>query len=169
MKCPKCQAENPDAQKFCGECGRALTEPKKDPAFDYDQPRSYTPKHLVHKILTTRSSIEGERRLMTVFLADVANFTSTSEELDPEEGHQIMDSAFEILMDEIYKYGGTTNQFTGNGMIVLFDAPVAHEDHAQSACYGTLSVQKALNQYREQLRDAHGIDSRCGFALSQAR
>ena len=113
------------------------------PPIDLNQPQSYTPKHLADKILTTRSSIEGERKLVTVFFADVANYTSISEKLDPEEVHQIMDGAFKILMDEIHKYEGTINQFTGDGVMALFGAPVAHEDHAQRACHAALSIQKA--------------------------
>ncbi len=155
--CPLCSWENLPGDKFCGECGHALTEPEKAPAIDYDQPRSYTPKYLANKILTIRSSIEGERKLVTVFFADVANYTSNSEELDPEEVHQMMDGCFKILMDEIHKYEGTINQFTGDGVMALFGAPVAHEDHAQRACYAALSVQRALNQYGEKLREAHGI------------
>ena len=86
---------------FCDECGYDLAKPKKTPALDYSTPQSYTPKYLADKILTTRSSIEGERKLVTVLFADVANYTALSEKLDPEEVHQIMDGCFKILMDEI--------------------------------------------------------------------
>ena len=119
--------------------------PPKPP--DYSKPHSYTPKFLADKILTSRSSIEGERKLVTVLFADVANFTSISEKLDPEEVHQIMDGCFKILMDEIHKYEGTINQFTGDGVMALFGAPIAHEDHAQRACHAALSIQKALEKY----------------------
>ena len=122
------------------------------PSIDYSKPKSYTPKFLADKILTTRSSIEGERKLVTVLFADVANYTSMSEKLDPEEVHQIMDGCFRILMDEIHKYEGTINQFTGDGVMALFGAPVAHEDHAQRACYAALSIQKALVEYGEKIK-----------------
>jgi hypothetical protein len=104
--CPECQAKIPLGRKFCGECGHRLEESKEAPPVDYSEPQSYTPKHLKEKILTTRSSIEGEHKLVTVFFADVANYTSISEKLDPEEVHQIMDGCFKILMDEIHKYEG---------------------------------------------------------------
>ena len=145
MKCPKCQFENPDDAKFCIECatqmefhcpncgiitpatgkfckdcGFDLKKPKEESApINYSEPQSYTPKHLTEKILTTRSSIEGERKLVTVLFADVANYTSMSEKLDPEEVHQIMDGCFTILMDEIHKFEGTINQFTGDGVMAL--------------------------------------------------
>jgi ribosomal protein L40E len=129
MKCPECQFENPETAKFCGkcrtrftqicphcgtenspenifcnECGNDLKPPKEPPAIDYSQPQSYTPKFLADKILTTRSSIEGERKLVTVLFADVANYTSIAEKLDPEAVHQMMDGCFKILMDEIHRY-----------------------------------------------------------------
>ncbi len=145
--CPECGKVNPPGSRFCNACGHDLQSLKEAPPVDYDQPQSYTPKHLADKILTTRSSIEGERKLVTVLFADVANYTSLSEKLDPEEVHQIMDGCFKILMDEIHSYEGTINQFTGDGVMALFGAPVAHEDHAQRACYAALSIQKALAEY----------------------
>jgi hypothetical protein len=140
--CPKCQFVNPPQFKFCGECGYDLRAPKAPTPIDYAQPQSYTPKHLADKILNTRSTLEGERKLVTVMFADVANFTSLSEKLEPEEVHQIMEGCLRILMDEIHKYEGTINQFTGDGVMALFGAPLAHEDHAQRACYAAQAIQK---------------------------
>jgi class 3 adenylate cyclase len=104
--------------------GTISGNPRKAPTIDYSRPQSYTPKFLAEKILTTGSAIEGERKLVTVLFADVANYTSLSEKLDPEEVHQIMDGCFRILMDEIHRYEGTINQFTGDGVMALFGAPV---------------------------------------------
>ena len=156
--CPNCGVKIPFDRKFCGECGHDLMKPKETPSIDYNQPQSYTPKHLADKILTTRSSIEGERKLVTVLFADVANYTSISEKLDPEDVHQIMDGTFKILMDEIHRYEGTINQFTGDGAMALFGAPVAHEDHAQRACYTALSVQIAIGEYGEKIKKDTGVD-----------
>jgi class 3 adenylate cyclase/tetratricopeptide (TPR) repeat protein len=121
---------------------------------------------LADKILTTRSSIEGERKLVTVLFADVANYTAISDKLDPEEIHEIMDECFKILMDEIHKYEGTINQFTGDGVMALFGAPVAHEDHAQRACYGALSIQRALENYREKIKHDYNIDFKMRIGLN---
>jgi len=191
MKCPKCQFENREGAKFCkecgtklelacpqcgnpytpgtrfcDECGQSLMGPKETPSIDYAQPQSYTPKHLADKILTTRSSVEGERKLVTVLFADVADFTSLSERLDPEEVHQMMDGCFKILMDEIHRYEGTINQFTGDGVMALFGAPIAHEDHAQRACHASLAIQKALVPYAEKLKRNYGIAFKMRIGLN---
>jgi len=183
MECPKCQFENREGAKFCkkcgekleltcpscgtpyqqdspfcDECGHNLKEPKETPPIDYSKPQSYTPKFLAEKILTTRSSLEGERKLVTVLFSDVANYTAMAEKLDPEEVHQIMDGCFKILMDEIHKYEGTINQFTGDGVMALFGAPVSHEDHAQRACHAALSIQKAVGSYSEKVNKDCGAD-----------
>ncbi len=99
VSCPKCGAEILSEDTFCGKCGQKLGKEETTPPIDYSQPQSYTPKFLADKILTTRSSIEGERKLVTVLFADVANFTSLAEKLDPEEVHKTMDGCFKILMD----------------------------------------------------------------------
>ena len=166
IKCPECGTTNRLGSKFCDECGYDLQKPAKITPIDYSLPQSYTPKHLKDKILTTRSSIEGERKLVTVFFADVANYTTISEKLDPEEVHQIMDGFFQILMDEIHKYEGTINQFTGDGVMALFGAPVAHEDHAQRACYAALSVQRAMRAYGEKIKSDTGIDFQMRIGLN---
>ena len=190
MKCPKCQTENPEEKKFChkcgasllrcphcgagvqpdhefcGDCGRRLIAEKPTPLLDYSHPQSYTPKFLAEKILTTKSSIEGERKLVTVLFADVANFTALSEKVDPEEIHGIMDGCFKILMDEIHKYEGTINQFTGDGVMALFGAPLAHEDHAVRACHASLAIQHALTEYGEKLKKTCGIDFKMRIGLN---
>jgi class 3 adenylate cyclase len=166
MRCSKCQFENPKGAKFCNECGHDLRGPIAAPPIDYSKPKSYTPKFLADKILTTRSSIEGERKLVTVLFADVANFTSMSEKLDPEEVHQIMDGCFTILMDETHKYEGTVNQFTGDGVMAIFGAPIAHEDHAQKACYAALEMQKALKNYSKELKSRFGINFQMRIGLN---
>jgi class 3 adenylate cyclase/tetratricopeptide (TPR) repeat protein len=152
--------------RFCDGCGHDLTKPKEVPPIDYNQPQSYTPKFLADKILTTRSSIEGERKLVTVLFADVANYTSIAEKLDPEEVHQVMDGCFKILMDEIHKYEGTINQFTGDGVMALFGAPVAHEDHAQRACHAALCLQGAMGEYGDKLKNDPGIEFKMRVGLN---
>jgi class 3 adenylate cyclase len=175
VKCPKCQADNPETKKFCRKCGTKLVRtcvhcgseilPDDDfcgecghnlgqataPPVDYSQPQTYTPKFLAEKILSTGKSLEGERKLVTVLFADVAGYTALSEKLDAEEVRQIMEGCFQILMDEIHRYEGTIDKFTGDGVMALFGAPLAHEDHAQRACYATLAIQKGLESYGQKV------------------
>jgi class 3 adenylate cyclase len=166
LLCPQCGNALPFGAKFCNKCGHDLRKPIKAHPIDYSEPQSYTPKFLADKILTSRSSIEGERKLVTVFFADVANYTSIAEKLDPEEVHQIMDGCFKILVNEIHKYEGTINQFTGDGVMALFGAPVAHEDHAQRACYAALSIQQALVDFEEKTKKDYGADFKMRIGLN---
>jgi class 3 adenylate cyclase len=156
--CPKCGSTVPVGKKFCGECGHHLTKETEKPVIDYGRPKSYTPPYLAKKILDHRNAIQGERKLVTVLFADVANYTSMAEKLDPEEVHQLMDGCFKILLDEIHSREGTINQFTGDGVMAIFGAPVANEEHAQRACHAALSIQKALKGYSESLKKKFGLD-----------
>ncbi|MBC2716711.1 MAG: AAA family ATPase [Desulfobacteraceae bacterium] len=110
--------------------------------------------------------MEGERKRVTVLFADVAGFTSMSEKLDPEEVHQIMDGCFKILMDEIHNHQGTINQFTGDGVMALFGAPVAIENHAQNACQAALSIQNAIKNYSEELKNKYGFKFKMRIGLN---
>jgi ribosomal protein L40E len=118
--CPVCGQSNPPDSNFCNQCGHHLGSKNLQLPTIKRNPLSYTPKFLIDKILTNRTSIEGERKLVTVLFADVADFTGVSETLDPEEIHQIMDGCFTILMKEIHNVEGTINQFTGDGVMALF-------------------------------------------------
>jgi class 3 adenylate cyclase len=117
-------------------------------------PRSYTPKHLAEKILTSRSALEGERKQVTVLFADVKGSMDLAEQVDPEEWHKIMDRFFAILGEGVHRFEGTMNQCTGDGIVALFGAPIAHEDHAQRACYTTLHPKEELRPYAEASRCA---------------
>jgi class 3 adenylate cyclase len=164
--CPQCGKGNQPGSKFCNECGQALGGPERAPPVDYAEPHSYTPKHLTDKILTARSSLEGERKLVTVLFADVANYTSISEKLDPEDVHGIMNGCFRIVMDEAHEQEGTINQFTGDGVMALFGAPVAHEDHARRACRAALSIQKGMDQYSAQVKEEYGVEFQMRIGLN---
>ncbi len=166
ITCPNCNATHPPGSKFCNKCGHDLSKPKEPSAMDYSEPQSYTPKHLADKIMADRSAIEGERKLVTVFFADVANFTAMSEKLDPEEVHQIMDGCFKILMDEIHQHEGTINQFTGDGVMALFGAPVAHEEHAQKACHAALATLKAMEPYGAMIKQDCGVEFKMRIGLN---
>lgn len=166
VKCPNCEAEIPSDIKYCGECGFKLTDSQEISLKGYNEPKSYTPKSIAEKIITSRSLMEGERKLVTVLFADVANYTSIAEKLDPEEIYQVMDGCFRILLDQVHRYEGTVNQFTGDGIMALFGAPLAHEDHAQRACYTALAIQAVLSEYSEELYKSMGIDFKVRIGLN---
>jgi class 3 adenylate cyclase len=118
---------------------------------------TYTPKHLADKILQSRSALEGERKQVTVLFADVKGSMELAEQLDPEEWHRILDRFFQILTDGIHRFEGTVNQYTGDGIMALFGAPIAHEDHAQRACYAALHLRDELRGYAEELKRSRGL------------
>src|SRR5262245_49181807 len=155
LACAACGARNQPGERFCGECGDPLTaSAKKSTPRD---PRSYTPKHLAEKILTSRSALEGERKQITILFADVKGSTELASELDPEEWHGIMDRFFQILAEGVHRFEGTVNEYRGDGIMALFGAPIAHEDHAQRACYAALHLRDALRSYADELRLGKGI------------
>src|SRR6266850_3925266 len=167
--CSACQAVNPSTNKFCSECGQRLATAAAAPApaaaaapiappARFASPEAYTPKHLAEKILTSKSAIEGERKIVTVMFADVSGFTAMSEKLDPEDVHAIMDRAFDAILGAVHRYEGTVNQFLGDGVMALFGAPIAHEDHAQRALSAALAIQEGLKPLAEDVKRAHGIE-----------
>ncbi len=158
-RCGGCGAELPAGARFCDACGAATAAAPaaaKGPAAT-DAPRAYTPKHLAEKILTTRAALEGERKVVTVLFGDVADFTSLSTRLDPEDLHGIMDGCFQPIIEAVHRYEGTVNQFTGDGVMALFGAPIAHEDHAVRAIAAAVAIQRALARYAEELERTRKI------------
>ncbi len=121
-------------------------------------PRAYTPKHLADKILQSRSALEGERKQVTVLFADVKGSMELAEQLDPEAWHKVLERFFEILAEGVHRFEGTINQYTGDGIMALFGAPIAHEDHAQRACYAALHLRDRLRTHADELRVDPGVN-----------
>jgi class 3 adenylate cyclase/tetratricopeptide (TPR) repeat protein len=181
MRCPRCQHENPPQAKFCIECAAPLaqrctncgthlppgakfcpecahptgTRPTPEPRFV--SPESYTPRHLAEKILTSKSALEGERKQVTVLFADLKGSMELLADRDPEEARKLLDPVLERMMEAVHHYEGTVNQVMGDGIMALFGAPIAHEDHAVRACYAALRMQESVNRYAEEARRAHGV------------
>jgi len=163
--CPKCGAITPATAKFCKECGYDLRDSKPPLAVDYSQPLSYTPKHLAEKILAARTTIEGERKQVTVLFADVKGFTSISEKLDPEDVQTLISECLVFFTEEIHRYEGAIAQFLGDGVMALFGAPIAHEDAPQRALYAALAIRERLREYSEKLKK-QGIDFNMRIGLN---
>jgi class 3 adenylate cyclase/tetratricopeptide (TPR) repeat protein len=151
--CRECGARNAPAQKFCGECGArldAVASSRQPPS-----PDAYTPKHLAAKILTSKTALEGERKQVTVLFADLKGSMELLADRDPEEARKLLDPVVERMMEAVHHYEGTVNQVMGDGIMALFGAPIAHEDHAVRACYAALRMQESVGKYAEEMRPSH--------------
>src|SRR5262245_63920129 len=133
--CPSCGEPNRAAAKFCRKCGQGLPQPANPaPASKFGAPETYTPKHLVEKVLTSKAALEGERKQVTVLFADLKGSMELLAERDPEAARKLLDPVIEHMMEAVHRYEGTVNQVMGDGIMALFGAPLAHEDHAVRAC-----------------------------------
>jgi class 3 adenylate cyclase/tetratricopeptide (TPR) repeat protein len=192
MECPRCQHENGAGAKFCEECagplartcsncGRRLSTTAKfcpecahpaSPAAPaptaprFISPESYTPKHLAEKILTSKAALEGERKQVTVLFADLKGSMELLADRDPEEARKILDPVLERMMEAVHRYEGTVNQVMGDGIMALFGAPLAHEDHAVRACYAALRMQDVVRRYSDDLRRAQGLEVQIRVGLN---
>jgi len=154
--CPSCGGSVTPGAKFCRKCGTPIAATAKREVAART-PRDYTPKHLADKILQSKSALEGERKQVTVLFADVKGSMELAEQLDPEAWHAILDRFFAILTDGVHRFEGTVNQYTGDGIMALFGAPIAHEDHAQRACYAALHLRDEIARYATEVKREHGV------------
>src|SRR5207249_10143334 len=106
----------------------------------YAPPAAYTPKHLAEKILTSKLTLEGERKQVTVLFADLKASMELLADRDPEEARKLLGPVLEHMMEAVHRYEATVNQVMGDGIMALFGAPLAHEDHAVRACYAALRM-----------------------------
>src|SRR5262245_29955553 len=180
MKCPRCQHQNRSGAKFCEECATPLARTCSNcgsrlsatakfcsecahpvagaaPEARFTSPESYTPKHLAEKILTSKNALEGERKQVTVLFADLKGSMELLADRDPEEARGILDPVVELMMEAVHRYEGTVNQVMGDGIMALFGAPLAHEDHAVRACYAALRMQQTVMRYGDEVQRSHGV------------
>ncbi|MBL8781937.1 MAG: zinc ribbon domain-containing protein, partial [Alphaproteobacteria bacterium] len=176
MKCISCGSDNPDRAKFCGECGAAMAARCKACNVELPTgakfclecgakvggpppvpPSRETPKHLADKIRQSKSAVEGERKQVTVLFADVKGSMELAESLDPEAFSRVMSRFFAILTEGVERFEGFVDKFTGDGIMALFGAPIAHEDHAQRACYAALHLRDEIARYASELKRAQGL------------
>src|SRR5262249_28233687 len=129
-------------------------------------PVTYTPPYLAEKILTARRALEGERKQVTVLFADLKGSTELIADLDPEAAQKLLDPALQHMMAAVHRFEGTVNQVLGDGIMALFGAPVAHEDHAVRACYAALAMQTAMRRYAEEVRRSHGLEMQARVGLN---
>ncbi len=156
-RCPACGQVTRSGARFCDGCGTPLASPLTQPGAAPPVPASYTPHHLAERILKEGRALRGERKEVTVLFVDVQGSTELAGALDPEEFHTVMDGAFQLMLDAVHRWEGTVNQFAGDGIMALFGAPIAHEDHARRALHAALEIQRALAEYAAALRRDKGL------------
>jgi len=164
--CPSCGFLNEGSEKFCGGCGRSLTPAPTLAEPKFGSPQAYTPKHLAEKILTSKAALEGERKQVTILFADLKGSMELLADRDPEEARELLDPVLECMMEAVHRYEGTVNQVMGDGIMALFGAPLAHEDHAVRACYAALRMQETVKRYAEEVRRAQGVTVRIRVGLN---
>jgi len=158
--CPSCGTPNQPHAKFCKKCGQRLGGSRAAPAVPGRRstpPEIYTPKHIAEKILTSKSALEGERKHVTVLFADVKDSMELLAERDPEDARTLLDPVLEIMMEAVHRYDGIVNQVMGDGIMALFGAPLADEDHAVHACYAALRMQERTKQYATETQRTKGV------------
>jgi class 3 adenylate cyclase/tetratricopeptide (TPR) repeat protein len=167
LACPACGQSNRPGSRFCNECGHALGDlagPPSSPRFS--SPQAYTPGHLAEKILSSRTALEGERKQVTVLFADIKGSMELLADLDPEIARKLLDPVLERMMEAVHLYEGTVNQVMGDGIMALFGAPVAHEDHAIRACYAALRMQDSVSRYGDEVQRSHGAPLQIRIGLN---
>ena len=155
--CANCGSQLSPTSKFCSECAHPTGYASLPTLSRFAEPEHYTPKHLAEKILTSKSALEGEHKQVTVLFADLKGSMEMLADRDPGEARKILDPVLEIMMDAVHRYEGTVNQVMGDGIMSLFGAPLAHEDHAVRACYAALRMQESMKRYAEGVRRSEGI------------
>jgi class 3 adenylate cyclase len=171
MLCAQCGFANRPQAKFCGDCGAALSPHARastaSPLASHLQaPLSYTPDHLAEKIFHSKTALEGERKQVTVLFADLKGSMELLADHDPEDARQLLDPVLERMMAAVHRYEGTVNQVMGDGIMALFGAPIAHEDHAVRACYAALAMQEAIRRYSAEVRRGHGVEVQIRVGLN---
>jgi class 3 adenylate cyclase/tetratricopeptide (TPR) repeat protein len=185
--CAACGTDLPDHAKFCSQCGAPVdappaqpsgsaaapvlepetTQPRTSPADRLaGSPKTYTPRHLAEKILTSKSALEGERKQVTVLFVDLVESTRLAERLDPEIMHEVMDRVLRLMAEAVHRYEGTVNQFLGDGLMALFGAPLALEDHAVRAVQAALAIRETVSGYSEQLKVQRGVEIKLRIGLN---
>src|SRR5262245_21002 len=184
MRCPQCQHENPAGARFCNACGTALAgacqacgqtnapgsrfcsncgqrldgaEAAEPPAVRFGSPVAYTPTHLAHRILESRKALEGERKQVTVLFADTKSSMELLADRDPEDSRRLLEGVLQLMIKAVHQYEGSVNHILGDGIMALFGAPLAHENHAVRACYAALRMQEDIGRFGDEMQRTLGL------------
>jgi class 3 adenylate cyclase/tetratricopeptide (TPR) repeat protein len=155
LTCGNCGSRVPSGARFCSQCGHPANPISNHRRFG--SPKDYTPQHLADKILASRKALEGERKQVTVLFADIIGSMEFLVELDPEDAQKLLDSVLDRMVEAVHRYEGTVIKIMGDGIMALFGAPLAHEDHAMRACYAALRMQETVGRYGDDVQRCHGM------------
>jgi class 3 adenylate cyclase len=155
MDCPRCTLGAPAGARFCPACGTPLVAVPD--ATRFASPHAYTPADLAERILTARPSVEGERKQVTVLFADLKSSMELLADRDPEEAEPLLNEVLDLMIEAVHRYEGTVNQVMGDGVMALFGAPLANEDHAVRACYAALRMQERIGAFGDAAQRRHGV------------
>lgn len=166
VACPSCQVWNRTSARFCRGCGQQIAAAPSSDQATFRPPASYTPKHLIDRILDSKSVLEGERKQVTVLFADIKGSMELIADQDPEDARRILDPVLELMMEAVHSFEGTVTQLAGDGIMALFGAPIAHEDHALRAAYAALKIQEFVQRFANESRMSRGIDVQVRVGLN---
>lgn len=169
-RCAHCGHEAAPDARFCSECGAALSGTPATPSPyrpSIPEPRpapvNYTPHHLAERIRAEHAAMEargetaGERKTITALFADMAGSTALIHDLDPEVAHRLIKPVVALMMEAVHYYEGYVAKSLGDGILALFGAPIAHEDHPQRALFAALRMQHAMRRHGDRIRLEEGI------------
>ncbi|SDR64314.1 adenylate/guanylate cyclase [Rhizobiales bacterium GAS113] len=157
LTCRACGTELPESARFCLQCGLSVSDLPSAAPPRFTIPESYTPRHLAEPILASKNALEGERKHLTVLFADLKGSMEILADRDPEDSRKILDPVLEYMIEAVHSYEGTVTQVMGDGIMALFGAPLAHEDHGVRACEAALRMQESMSRYGEEIRRRGGI------------
>ena len=166
IDCPRCGERNPVGQRYCNVCAAELPPAGGGgaaPAGSGREPSSYVPRHLAARIRADAAALEGERKLITVLFCDVVGSMSIAERLGAESWLSVVDRLFALISQQVHRFEGKIDSFTGDGAMALFGAPIAHEDHARRAGYAALAIRDSVAElsrprWRRRRRSRSGGD-----------
>ena len=142
VPCPSCGSGNPPEHRFCGHCGAPLDRPGLQ---DDAAPEPVIAKPTAARVASAGSMLPGEMKQVSVLFCDIVGSTPLTERLGPEAMRDLVSSFLATSLAEVDRYGGTAPQFTGDGFMALFGAPLAQEDHMQRSLLAALAIQRALS------------------------
>src|SRR5262245_3891522 len=169
--CAKCNSQLSPSAKFCPECAHPTSASASSQLGDPDppplgSPHTYTPKYFVKGIIESRAALDGERKQLTVLFADLKDSMELLAERDHDEARKLLDPVLEHMMEAVHHYEGTVNEVRGDGIMALFGAPVAHEDHAVRACFAALRMQERVKRHAEGVFNALGVNLQVRVGLN---